>query len=169
MKRPRGSSMGTVVAAVGIAVLSWLALRQMTAAQQKALANIDAPPAAPAVSSGTTTVPPIPPAILADAGKTPVARLDVTLRVDGLDLVLDGAQTCRQGARRMVGRDPGGAVGSFDESALNACIAQIRGTRADARIVAMVSRAGPAVPTTYVDALSAALHRAGIADVVVTP
>lgn len=172
MKSARGGSLGTLVAAAGVVVIAWLGLRSMNEAQKKAAApTTDAQLAAPLVSSGVTMVPPIPPPILASASssKTPIARLDVTLRVDGLDLTLDGAQACRNGSKRMVGRDPGGAVGSFDESALTGCVTLIRGSRPEARVVALVGRAGPAVPTTFVDALVSALKRAGIADVVVTP
>jgi hypothetical protein len=144
----------------------------MTEAQRRALASADAAPAPPApesVASGGTIVPQIPFALVADAGKTPIARLDVTLRVDGLDLVLDGAQTCREGNRRMVGRESGGALGSFDEKALLTCLTVVRASRPEARLVALVGRAGPAVPTTYLDALSAALRRGGVFDVVVAP
>jgi len=168
MKRG-GSAIGTVIAAVGVLVISWLALRSMNEAQRRALAKLDAAPEPVTIASGGTIVPQIPPQVLADAGKTPIARLDVTLRVDGLDLVLDGAQTCREGNRRMVGRESGGALGSFDEKALLACLTLVRASRPDARIVALIGRAGPAVPSTYMDALSAALHRGGIGDVVVTP
>jgi hypothetical protein len=145
--------MGAVIA------LSFLALRSMTAKQRAAFA--DAGVAQP-VPSGLPT---IPPALAGDA-KTPVARLDVVLRVDGLDVTLDGAPICRDGHRRLVGREPGGVAGSFDEPALLACVRAVK--PADRRLIALVTRAGAAVPTTFEDALVAALKRAG-ADEVVKP
>jgi hypothetical protein len=157
----RGSSaIGTVIAAVAVLGLSWLALRSMTAKQRAAFAD-----AGPAVSPVATGLPTIPPALLGDA-KTPVARLDVVLRVDGVDATLDGAPICRDGHRRRVGRASGGANGSFDEPALIACVRAVK--PADRKLVALVTLAGPAVPPTFVDALVAALRRAG-ADDVVTP
>lgn len=165
------SWLGTILVAAAIVVSSWLALRSMTDKQRSARGpTADASSRAmPAVSSGVTLVPPIPAAIVADAGKTPLARLDVTLRVDGLDLALDGAQACRDGSKRMVGRDPSGALGSFDEKALLTCVTLVRAARPEARVVAMIGRAGPAVPSTFVDALIAALKRGGVEDVVVGP
>lgn len=166
MKRG-GSSIGTVVAVVAVAGLSWLSLRKMTEAQRSALA--DAGPADSGAAPGPRVVPQIPPALLADAGKTPIARVDVTLRVDGLDVTLDGAPSCREGNKRLIGRASGGAAGSFDEAALERCLQPFRAARAGSRLVAFVQRAGPAVPTTFVDALSAALRRAQMDDVIVSP
>ncbi|MGZ3456064.1 MAG: hypothetical protein ACXWUG_24670 [Polyangiales bacterium] len=157
----RGSSaFGTVVAAVAVLALSWLALRSMTDKQKAAFADAGA-----AENPVTPIVPTIPPALVGDA-KTPVARLDVVLRVDGVEATLDGAPICRDGHRRLVGRAPGGANGSFDEPALIACVraAKPQGKKT----IALVTRAGPAVPTTFQDALIAALKRAG-ADEVVPP
>ncbi len=156
-----------MIAIAGVVGIGWLGLRSMTEKQRAALApHADASVAAPLASSGPTLVVPIPKAILESAGKTPLARLDVVLRVDGLDLWLDGAPACRDGHRRRVGRAPDGATGSFDEPALSACVAVVRAQRQEARVVAIVTRAGPAVPSTYGDALLAALRRAGIVDVV---
>ncbi|MBI2395691.1 MAG: hypothetical protein HYV09_39360 [Deltaproteobacteria bacterium] len=166
MKRG-GSSIGTVIAIVAVVGLSWLSLRKMTEAQRGAL--VDAAPAQSAAPAGTPMIPQIPPALRADAGKTPIARVDVTLRVDGLDVTLDGAPACRDGNKRLIGRGSGGAAGSFDEVALDRCLQPFRAARAGSRFVAFVQRAGPAVPTTYVDALAAALKRAQIDDVLVTP
>jgi hypothetical protein len=152
--------LGTVVAIVGVFVIGWLGLRKMTATQQ-ALA-IDAGVVSTASS---VVVPPIPPGLVEDA-KTPVLRLDVVLRVDGVDVTADGAPACREGNRHLIGRGSDGANGSFDENALVACIRKLCAERAAARPIAIVSRAGPAVPVTYFDALVAALGRAGVADVV---
>ena len=163
-----GSALGSVVVIAGIVGLSWLALRKMTETQKELLAKVDA---AVAVSGGATSgqqiILPMPSQILANAGKSPILRLDVVLRVDGLDVTADGAPTCRDGNRRLIGRASGGANGSFDENALIACIAGLRQKLPTHKAVALVTRAGPAVPTTYLDALQAALGRAGITDIVV--
>lgn len=162
-RRPptRGGGLGSIVAIGGVAVIGWLALRKMTEAQ-RALAT-DAGIAA--ATTGSVFVPPIPPGLIPDA-RTPVLRLDVVLRVDGLDVTADGAPACRDGDKRLIGRASGDALGSFDESALVACVTKLRGDRPAARPIAVVSRAGPAVPLTYFDALVAALGRAGVPDVV---
>lgn len=164
-----GSAFGSLVVIAGVVGLSWLALRKMTDTQKELLARVDA---AVAQSSGATSgqqiVLPIPTQIVASAGKTPILRLDVVLRVDGLDVTADGAPSCRDGNRRLVGRASSGASGSFDENALLACVAGLRQTLPTHRAVALVTRAGPAVPTTYLDALQAALGRAGITDIVVS-
>jgi hypothetical protein len=155
----RGSSaLGSVIAIAAVIGISFFALRSMTARQRAAFTDAGASPAHSALAT-------IPPALLGDA-RTPVARLDVVLRVDGLDATLDGAPICRDGHRRLIGREPGGVAGSFDEPALLACVRAVK--PADKRMIALVTRAGPAVPTTYEDALVAALKRAG-ADEVVRP
>lgn len=163
--RRRGSAFGTVIALTAILVISWLALQKMTAAQRARLTP-DAAIAAPPASPGAQVMPTIPAPILsaAAAAKTPVARLDVVVRVDGLDLTLDGAPVCRDGHRRLVGRAPGGEAGSFDETALVACMQGFRAS--DGQLVALITRAGASVPRTFVDALSAALRRGGAHDVV---
>jgi hypothetical protein len=148
-----------VIAVVAVIAISYFALRSMTAKQRAAFADAGNAQAAP------TGLPTIPPALVGDA-KTPVARLDVVLRVDGLDVTLDGAPICRDGHRRLVGREPGGVAGSFDEPALLACVRARK--PAEKKLIALVTRAGPAVPATYEDALVAALKRAG-ADEVVKP
>lgn len=171
--RRGGTSIGTVVAAVAVLVIGWLGVRNLTERQVQAHSDAGVVDAQSAEASPATPllVPQIPAAIASSAtkAKTPLARLDVTVRVDGLDLALDGAPTCREQGKRLVGRASGGAAGSFDETALATCVTIARTGRPDARFVAMVGRAGPAVPRTFVDALVAALGRAGITDVVVTP
>lgn len=143
---------------VAVIALSFFALRSMTAKQRAAFADAGAAQDAPAIG-----LPTIPPALVADA-KTPVARLDVVLRVDGVDVTLDGAPICRDGHRRLVGREPGGVAGSFDEPALIACVRAVKPE--GRRMIALLTRAGPAVPTTFEDALVAALRRAGAEEVV---
>jgi hypothetical protein len=118
-----------------------------------------------AATATSVVVPQIPQGLVEDA-KTPVLRLDVVLRVDGVDVTADGAPACREGNKHLIGRAADGAVGSFDERALTMCIAKLRTERPAARPIALVARAGPAVPTTYLDALAAALARAGVADVI---
>lgn len=173
MRKAGASTLGTLVAIAGVVAIAWLGLRSMTAKQRAAFAPDAAPHGSESDASpsgaGTTLVHPIPQAILDDAGKTPVARLDVVIRVDGLDLALDGAPACRDGHHRQVGRAPGGGPGSFDAPALSACVAALRAQKPGARMVAMVTRAGPAVPATHGEALIAALRAAGIADVVAAP
>jgi hypothetical protein len=170
MKRG-GSALGTVVVAVFVIGLSWYGLRKMTDTQKELVAKIDAAVTAQTsgASSGQQMVLPIPTHIVANAGKTPILRLDITVRVDGLDVTADGAPACRDGHKRLIGRASSNAAGSFDESALIGCIGALRAQHAAAKPVALVTRAGPAVPTTYFDALKAALGRAGITDTVVAP
>jgi hypothetical protein len=170
MKRG-GGALGTVVVAVFVLGLSWYALKKMTDTQKDLLQKVDA--AVVAQSSGATSgqqmVLPIPTHILASAGKTPILRLDVTVRVDGLDVTADGAPACRDGHKRLIGRASSNAPGSFDEGALIGCISALRAQHAAAKPVALVTRAGAAVPATYLDALKAALGRAGVTDTVVAP
>jgi hypothetical protein len=164
--RKGGSWLGTLVVVAGVVFISWLALRRMTETQKALLGAIDA---AVAAHSGalaeTPLVPPIPSAIAADAGKQPLLRLDVVVRVDGLDVTANGAPSCRDGHKRLIGRKTGGAAGTFDEGALASCIRRLLADHPNARSVAVVTRAGPAVPTTQFDALTAALGRAGVSDV----
>ncbi len=164
-KRGGGGAVGSIVAIAGVVVISWLGLRRMTEAQ-KALVHDAGAPASSTVNS--VLVPPIPPGLVDDA-KSPVLRLDVVLRVDGVDVTADGAPACRDGSKRLIGRGADGTIGSFDENALVACVTKLRADRPGAKPVALVSRAGPAVPSTYLDALRAALGRAGVPDVVSNP
>ena len=159
MKRG-GSSLGSIIAIGGVVVIGWLALRKMTDAQKAIVAD-----AGVATASTNVVVPPITQGIIADA-KTPVLRLDVVLRVDGIDVTADGAPACREGNKHLIGRASDGAAGSFDERALTMCITKLRAERPAAQPIGVVTRAGPAVPATYFDALVAALGRAGVADVV---
>jgi len=157
----RGGGLGSIVAIGGVVVIGWLALRRMTEAQRARVADAGIA----ATTAGSVVAPPIPPALLEDA-RSPVLRLDVVLRVDGLDVIADGAPACRDGTKRLIGRASGDAPGSFDENSLVACVTKLRADRPAARPIAIVSRAGPAVPLTYFDALVAALGRAGVPDVV---
>ena len=159
--KQRGGGLGSIVAIGGVVVIGWLALRKMTDAQRAMITDAGVV----ATGANSVVVPPIPPGLVADA-KTPVLRLDVVLRVDGVDVTADGAPACRNENKRLIGRASGDAIGSFDENALAACITKLRAERSSARPIAMVSRAGPAVPLTYFDALVAALGRAGVPDVV---
>lgn len=161
--KQRAGGLGSIVAIVGVVVISWLGLRKMTEAQKALVPDTGA-----ASTASSLIVPPIPPGLVPDA-KTPVLRLDVELRVDGVDVTADGAPACRDGNKRLIGRASGGAIGSFDEGALVACVTKLRADRPAAQPIAIVTRAGPAVPSTFFDALRAALTRAGVADVVVHP
>lgn len=164
----RASGVGTVIALLAVVGLTYLAIRKMTETQKELLGKVDAAVAqSSGAASGQQIILPIPTQILADAGKTNVLRLDVVLRVDGLDVTADGAPACRDGNKRLIGRASSGAAGSFDESALLACISGLRQKVPTHKPVALVTRAGPAVPATYLDALSAALGRAGVGDIVV--
>ncbi len=169
MARSSGSAFGTLLAAAFVVGLSWFGIRKMTDTQKELLKQIDAAtaPTSSGASTGQQLVLPIPTHILQNAGKTPVLRLDVTVRVDGLDVTADGAPACRDGHKRLIGRASSNAPGSFDEGALLACIGALRAKQATHKPVALVTRAGAAVPATYLDALQAALGRAGVTDVVV--
>lgn len=164
-----GSAAGTLIVAVAVLGLSWWGLKRMTETQKELLGKLDgaiATVATSGASTGQQMMLPIPSQILESAGKTPVLRLDIVVRVDGLDVTADGAPACRDGHRRLIGRSSGNAPGSFDESALTACIAALRTKQPGHKPVALVTRAGPAVPATFFDALQAALGRAGVTDVV---
>jgi hypothetical protein len=164
----RGSGLGTVLVLVAVVGLSWLAIRKMTDTQKDLLNKIDAAVSHEAgAPTGSQIILPIPTQILASAGKQQVLRLDIVLRVDGLDVTADGAPACRDGNKRLIGRATNGPAGSFDENALSACIGALRAKVPTYKPVALVTRAGPAVPTTYLDALQAALGRCGISDIVV--
>lgn len=160
--RPSSSPLATILVVVGILGIGWFAMRKMVQRQ------VDAHPAASsaAVGGGAPVVPQIPPAIADDAGKAGLVRFDVTVRMDGLDVSVDGAPACRDGHRRKVGRNASNAAGSFDEPALVACLQPLLLQAGAKRPVALLTKAGPAVPGTYVDALVAVLKRTGIADVI---
>lgn len=162
----RSSPLGTLVVAVGVVVIGWMAVRKMVSEQSKAMSVASA-----SANNGAQTagVPQIPAQLLEDAGKLGALRFDVTLRMDGLDLTIDGAPACRDGHRRKVSRNSGNAPGSFDESALVSCVQLALVSAPQRRPIALIVKAGPAVPSTYVDALIAALKRAGIADVLPPP
>ena len=168
--RPRTGALGFLVVAGGVLLLSWLALRTMG----KRLGD---PGGAPPAVSATTgrdeskpLVPAIPQNIVDDAGKTPIARIDLVLRVDGIDVSAEGAPACRKNGHTQVGREPnGGSAGSFDEGTLRSCLVSVIASIPSKHPVVTITRAGDAVPTTYVDALIAALQRFGITDVVAAP
>ncbi|MEO7092710.1 MAG: hypothetical protein ABI175_05635 [Polyangiales bacterium] len=168
--RPRGGALGFVVVAGGILLVSWLALRTMG---QRLGEGADAG-AAPSATTGRDEskplVPMIPQQIVADAGKTPIARIDLVLRVDGVDVSSEGAPACRQDNHTTIRREPStGTVGSFDEGALRTCLLQVMTTIQGKRPVATLTRAGDAVPTTYFEALVAAIKRTGVTEVVASP
>lgn len=167
--RPRSGAIGLFVVALGVVAVSWLGLRAMKRAEERARDATSAS-AAPTRDPSSPIVPQIPSAIVADAGNADVARVDLVLRVDGVAVSAEGVPTCRNGNRSLVGRDgPTGAPGSFDESALQSCLAAVRSQLGTKVPVATITRAGPAVPIDFVDALSAAVHRAGFTQVVVQP
>ena len=167
--KPRAGALGFLVVAGAVLLLSWLALRTMG----KRLGDSGAAP--PAVSATTgrdeakPLVPAIPKEIVDDAGKTPIARIDLVLRVDGIDVSSEGAPVCRKDAHTVVGREPNGSAGSFNENALRNCLATVVAAIPEKRPVVTITRAGDAVPTTYLDALIAALKRFGFHDVVPSP
>ncbi|MBL8716892.1 MAG: hypothetical protein JNL79_12900 [Myxococcales bacterium] len=155
------SPLATLLVVVGIVGIGWLAMRKMVQKQ------VDAHPAVSStVGGGVPVVPQVPAAIADDAGKAGLIRFDVTLRMDGLDVSVDGAPACRDGHHRKIGRNSSNGAGSFDEAALTACLQPLLLTAGAKRPVALLVKAGPAVPSTYVDALIAALKRVGIADVI---
>lgn len=175
MQPTRSGALGLFIVAAGVLGTSWLALREMNA---KLGSDQDAPSSSAPIASGAgdgtrdpsqPLVVPIPSAVVDDAGKQLLARVDLVLRVDGVDVTAEGAPACRSAGHSRIGRDPAGAVGSFDERALSACLRDVLSALGDKRAVGSVTRAGGAVPTTYVDALVAVAHRAGIADVTVAP
>jgi len=168
MERQRSGPLGTIVVAVAVLAVGYLALRQMTKSQEHAF-----PKPAPSATTGrdpsVPIVPQIPSQIVADAGKTGVARVDFVLRVDGIDVSSEGALSCREGNKTRIGREPGGGAGTFDDRALTACIASLMPTFGERKPVALVTRAGDAVPKTHLDAVVATVKRAGIAEVLLTP
>ena len=168
MERQRSSPLGTVVVVLAVLILGWLALRQMTKSQETAYQQ-GHPSATTGRDPSLPIVPPIPSQIVADAGKTGVARLDLVLRMDGIDVSSEGAPSCRAHNKTLVGRELGGSAGTFDERALAGCLTSLVLQYGERKPVAVVTRAGDAVPKTHLDALVAAVKRIGIADVVLVP
>ncbi len=168
MERQRSSPVGMIVVIGAVLVLGYLALRQMTKNQEEAYEKTH-PSATTGRDPSAPIVPPIPSQIIADAGKSGVARIDLVLRMDGVDVSSEGATACRQNNRTLVGKEPGGAAGTFDERALTACIVSLLTRYGERRPVAVLTRAGDAVPKTHLDALVAAIKRAGVAEVVLSP
>ena len=158
------------VVAVAVVGVSWMGLRAMRRAEERSRYATDAGATTPTRDPSSPIVPQIPSDLIADAGKAQIARVDLVLRVDGVAVSAEGAPSCRRDNRSMIGRAPdGGLPGSFDESALRACLATVRAQLAGKLVVAAITRAGPAVPADFLDALSAAVRRAGIEQVVVQP
>jgi hypothetical protein len=157
-----------IVVAGAVLVLGYLALRQMTTNQQQAFQK-PAPSATTGRDPSMPIVPQVPSQIVVDAGKPGIARVDLVLRVDGVDVSSEGALSCRSSNKTLVGREPGGVAGTFDERALSACITSLLPTFADRKPVALVTRAGDAVPKTHLEALVAAVKRAGISEVILSP
>src|SRR5689334_11312884 len=101
MARRGGLGVGTIVVLVAVVALAWLGIRKMTDTQKELLDKADTAFAqSSGASSGQQIILPIPTQILADAGKSDVLRLDIVLRVDGLDVTADGAPSCRDGNKR---------------------------------------------------------------------
>lgn len=168
--RQRSGALGIIVVAIAVVGVSWMGLRAMRRAEERARDAADAASAAPTRDPSTPIVPQIPSEIIADAGKMQVARVDLVLRVDGVAVSSEGAPACRRDNRSTIGREAnGGAPGSFDEAALQTCLAMLRAQLAGKVVVAAITRAGPVVPTEFLDALAAAVRRAGIEQVVVQP
>ena len=169
--RPRTGALGVFVVAIGVVGVSWLGLRAMKRAEERARDAADAGGTAPTRDPNAPLVPAIPSDVVADAGKMPIARVDLVLRVDGVAVSSEGAPVCRNNNRSTIGRDPnGGAPGSFDESALQACLVSVLGPMQGKMMpVATITRAGPAVPVEWMEALSAAVKRVGVEQVIVQP
>ena len=168
--KPRAGALGFVVVAAGVLLLSWLALRTMGKRLGDTADASPAPSATTGRDESKPLVPVIPKEVIEDAGKTPIARLDLVLRVDGVDVSAEGAPACRQNNHTVVGREPnGGGAGSFDEHALRNCLFTVLATLSGKRPVATLTRAGEAVPSIHFDALIAAIKRVGIADVIASP
>ncbi len=169
---PRPGPLATIVVAALAFAVFWFGLRSVVRRTREA----SAPAASASVATSSSEIGstgsgvwPLPKAPIDRAGQRGVARLDVTMRIDGLDVALDQRPTCRDGARRWIGRAQGDAPGSFDQAALGTCLASIARDRRDRMLVAVIARAGSQVPTTYRDALEAELRRLGVEDVVVDP
>ena len=127
-----GGTAGMLVVAAAVLGLSWWGLRRMTETQKELLGKLDAAVSEGGTGATTSTqlVLPIPSHML--GGKAPVMRLDIVVRVDGLDVTVDGAPACRDGHKRLIGRGSSDAPGSFDEGALIGCINGLRGDGGDA-------------------------------------
>ncbi len=170
--RPKSGALGTFVVAGGVLALSWLAIRTMSKRASDAPV-VDAgasPTATTGRDDGLPLLTPIPSAIVEDAGKPGLVRVDLVLRVDGVAVTVDGARQCYDGPRSLIGREPnGGSSGSFDEGALRTCLLGVIKSAGVRKLVATIGRAGTGVPTTYADALVAAVKRIGIVEVVLAP
>lgn len=170
-QRAKPGGFGTIVVAAGVIGTSWLAVRQLTKSISEHAPVADAAPTAfgTGVDPSKPLVPTIPSAIVEDAGKKAIARIDLVLRMDGVDVSAEGAPACRDGNHTRVGRASGGAAGTFDASMLTACITSVLAGIGERVPVATITRAGPAVPSEYVDALAAETKRAGVVQVLVQP
>ena len=166
--QPRSNPAAMILVGAAILVIGWLAVRQMTESQRKALQQAH-PSATTGRDPNAIIVPPIPSYILADAGTAGVMRIDLVVRVDGVDVASEGAATCRRDNHTVVGRDRGGAVGSFDETALSNCLLGLLSKKGERLPVVTITRAGDAVPKTYLDALVASVKRVGVEHVVLAP
>ena len=162
------SGLGWLVIVAGIAAMSYMAIRTMTAKQQAAFA-LDAGNSDVAVPQ--LLVPPIPSSVLSarsDAGKGEPARLDIVMRVDGVAVSFDGAAACRRGRQNLVGRSTNGAAGTFDEMALATCLRTLFDEHPSRSVVAFISRAGIAVPADHVEELRRTIEGLGVKDIVVS-
>jgi hypothetical protein len=167
--RPRSGALGIFVVALGVVGVSYLGLRAMKRAEERGRDAADVGTTAPTRDPNAPLVPAIPSDVIDDAGKTPVARIDLVLRVDGVAVSAEGAPVCRSNNRSTIGRAPDGPAGSFDEGALQACVMSVLAQMSGKAPVATITRAGPAVPVEWMDALSAAVKRIGLQQVIVQP
>ena len=164
---PRPGPIGTLVVGAAIIGVFYMGMRSMN--REMARQAPSAPTPAMSISGAPRAMGPlpIPQALVEKAAERGIARIDVTMRVDGLDVAFNGSLACREGNRRLIGRASDGATGSFDAAALDGCIAGLLRDRRKPMPVAIVDRAGPMVPVTYRDALVAELRKAGVEEVVV--
>ena len=156
-----------MIVAVGVAASVGLGLFQMKRSMERAAektASSSAASASPSVpGTGRDVLQPVPDELVADAGKAMVGRIDLVLRVDGVQASLEGAPACRHTVRAhesTVGVARGGGQGTFDESALDACLASMRMLMRNRPAFVAVRRAGPAIVDAQLDALAAAVRRA---------